>query len=201
MRRIAVHMQVTLDNRISRPDGLFWEPFSYGEEETTYVNQIFAAADTWVLSRKLYEFVVPYWEQVAAGTAPDLGIPDDPSRKEFARILGGLTKVVFSSTLADDPSTRRVVRSGDLAQHLHDLKEQNGPDLIASFGPRTLGPLADVPGLIDEYLLVVHPAVITAGPRLFEHATRNLGFNLVDSRVFDSGAAIMRYRVSEEGAS
>ena len=199
MRKLTVHMQVTLDNRISRPDGLFWEPFPYGEEETTYVNRMFAAADTWVLSRKLYDFVVPYWEQVAAGTAPDIGVSDDPSRDEFAQILTGLTKVVFSTTLADDPGTRRVVRSGDLVRHLRDLKEEDGRDLIASFGPGTLGPLADVPGLIDEYLLVVHPAVITAGPRLFDHVTRDLGLSLVDSRVFDGGAAVMRYRVREGG--
>lgn len=35
----------------------------------------------------------------------------------------------------------------------------------ASFGPATPGPLADVLGLTDEYLLVLHPAP-TAGPPL-----------------------------------
>jgi dihydrofolate reductase len=197
MRKITVHMQTTLDGRISRADGLFWEPFPYGEEETAYVNQMFAAADTWVLSGRFYEFVVPYWEQVAARTAPDIGVPDSPARHEFARILAGLTKLVFSRTLRDDPATRRVVRSGDLVAHLQELKEQDGADIITSFGPATLGPLASAPGLIEEYLLVIHPAVITAGPRMFEHATRDLGFALKDARVFDGGAAIMRYRTLE----
>jgi dihydrofolate reductase len=197
MRKIIVHMQTTLDGRISNADGFFWEPFPYGDEETTYVNQRFAAADTWVLSGRFYRFVVPYWEQVAAGTAPDIGVPDSPARDEFARILTGLTKVVFSRTLADDPETKRVVLSGDLVAHLRELKEQDGPDIIASFGPETLGPLADEPGLIDEYLLVLHPAVITNGPRMFEHATRDLGFALEEGRVFDGGAAVMRYSVLE----
>ena len=198
MRKLVVHMQTTLDGRTSRPDGFFWEPFPWGDEEMAYVNESFARADTWVMSRRLYEFVVPYWEQVAAGTAPDVGVADSPARQEFSRILGGLTKVVFSRTLADDPATRRVVRSGDLAAHLRELKQGTGPDVIASFGPATLGPLADVPGLIDEYLLVIHPAVLTAGPRLFEHATRDLGFALQTSRVFTGGAAVMRYRTLED---
>jgi dihydrofolate reductase len=199
MRKLTVHMQTTLDGRISKPDGLFWEPFSWGDEETAYVNEMFASADTWVMSRKLYEFVVPYWEQVAAGTAPDIGVASSAARDDFARILSGLTKMVFSHTLADDPATRRVVCSGDVVAHLRELKERAGADLIASFGPQTLGPLADVPGLIDEYLLVLHPAVLTGGPRLFEHATRDLGFVLEDSRIFAGGAAVMRYRTLEHG--
>jgi dihydrofolate reductase len=194
VRKLTVHMQTSLDGRISKEDGFFWEPFPWGEEETAYVNRMYAAADTWVMTRKLYEFVVPYWDQVAAGTAPDIGVPDSPARDEFARILSGLTKVVFSRTLADDQSTKRVVRSGDLVAHLRELKESDGADLIGSFGSATLGPLADVPGLIDEYLLVPHPAALTAGPRLFEHTTSDLGFELVDHRVFDVGAAVMRYR-------
>lgn len=197
MRKVIVHMQTTLDGRISKPDGFFWEPFPWGDEETSYVNQMFAAADTWVLSGRLYEFVVPYWEQVAAGTAPDIGVAPSGARDQFAHILTGLTKVVFSRTLTDDPATRRVVRSGDLAGHLQELKEQPGDDIIASFGPATLGPLVDVPGLIDEYLLVIHPAVITAGPRMFEHASKDLALRLTDSRVFDAGAVVLRYQAIE----
>lgn len=197
MRKIVVHMQTTLDGRTSRPDGLFWEPFPWGEEEMAHVNEMFAAADTWVMSGRLYEFVVPYWEEVAAGTAPDLGVPDSPAREEFAQILAGLTKVVFSRRLTDDPATRRVVRSGDLVAHLRELKEQDGRDVIASFGPATLGPIADVPGLVDEYLVVVHPAVLAAGPRMFEHVTRDIPLRLVASRVFDGGAAVLRYTTLE----
>jgi len=91
----------------------------------------------------------------------------------------------------------REVRSGNAVEHLQELKEQDGADIVASFGPRTLGPLADVPGLIEEYLLVIHPAVLAAGPRLFGHLTRDLGFTLASARVFDGGAAVMRYRTLE----
>jgi dihydrofolate reductase len=197
MRKVIVLMQITLDGRISNADGLFWQPFAWGEEETAYVNEVYARADTWFMSRKLYERVVPYWEQVAAGTSPDSDVQDSPASLEFARILGGMRKVVLSHTLPDDPGTLREVRSGNAVEHLQELKEQDGADIVASFGPRTLGPLADVPGLIDEYLLVIHPAVLASGPRLFDHLTRDLGFALASARVFDGGAAIMRYRTLE----
>jgi dihydrofolate reductase len=112
-----------------------------------------------------------------------------------------MRKVVLSHTLADDPPTRREIKSGDAIEHLLELKEQDGADIVASFGPGTLGPLADSPGLIDEYLLVIHPAVLASGPRLFDHLDRDLALTLASARVFDSGAAVMRYRTLETTAA
>lgn len=193
MRRLTVVMQTTLDGRISDAEGQFWQPFAWGEEETAYLNEAFARADTWVGSRKLYESVVPYWEQVAAGDFPDPDVRDSPASLAFARLLGAMRKVVLSHTLDADPSTRREVRSGDAVKHLRALKGQDGADIIGSFGPRTLGVLADAPGLIDEYLLVLHPAVLASGPRLFDHLTRDLALRLASARVFDSGAVVLCY--------
>jgi dihydrofolate reductase len=200
MRKLTVLMQTTLDGRISNADGLFWQPFAWGEEETAYVNEAFAQADTWAMSRKLYEFVVPYWEKVAAGTSPDIEVQGSPASLEFARLLDAMRKVVLSHTLNADPLTRREIRSGDAVEHLRELKEQDGADIVASFGPETLGPLADAPGLIDEYLVVIHPAVLASGPRLFDHLTRDLALTVASARVFDSGAVVMRYRTLETTA-
>ena len=58
----------------------------------------------------------------------------------------------------------------------------------------TIFALASAPGLIDEYLLSIHPAVITDGPQLFEALPSSLALSLVDSRVFPSGCVILRYR-------
>lgn len=135
MRKVIVLMQITLDGRISNASGLFWQPFAWGEEETAYVNEVYARADTWFMSRKLYERVVPYWEQVAAGTSPDSDVHDSPASLEFARILGGMRKVVLSRTLPDDPATLREVRSGNAVEHLQELKEQAGTDIVASSAP------------------------------------------------------------------
>jgi hypothetical protein len=70
MRRIAVHMQATFNNRIANADGGFWEPFACGQEEMADVNQFFRAADTWALSRKLYEAIVPWWDDPAEPLTP-----------------------------------------------------------------------------------------------------------------------------------
>lgn len=59
----------------------------------------------------------------------------------------------------------QMFAAGGLVAHLRELADQNGADIIASFGPDTLAPVASEPGLVDEYLLVIHIAVLTAGPR------------------------------------
>jgi dihydrofolate reductase len=82
--------------------------------------------------------------------------------------------VVFSRTL--ESTGDRVVVVGDIAGEL--------------------AALAATPGLIDEYLLVVHPAVIGVGPQLFEQVPTDLALRLVEAKVFDAEAVVLRYAVA-----
>ena len=50
------------------------------------------------------------------------------------------------------------------------------------------------PGLIDEYLIAVHPAVISAGPHLLGLST-DLALRLVEATTFDAGCVLLRYEV------
>ena len=38
MRKIVVHVQMTLDGRISNAAGLFWEPFPFGDAQMSFVS-------------------------------------------------------------------------------------------------------------------------------------------------------------------
>ena len=195
MRKTVVHTQVTLDNRISRADGLFWEPFSYGQDETARVNQFFADADTWVMGRKTYEFVVPFWDRLAAGQVPPGSEFLPPAAADFARIQSGIDKVVLSTTLEPDPVVRRDVIAGDVGPQLMALKARPGRDIIVSAGPATLATLFAQTGLIDELLVVIHPAVLSHGPRMFDNVKVDLALELVDAHVFKAGAILVRYAV------
>jgi dihydrofolate reductase len=56
-----------------------------------------------------------------------------------------------------------------------------------------LGTLAAVPGLVDEHLVVIHPAVLSAGPRMFDGIGTDLALRLTGARVFDGGTVVLRY--------
>ena len=193
MRKLVYHAQTSLNNCTSKADGAFWEPFPWGEEETARLNEDFRQADTWALSRKFYEAIVPWWDEVAAGGTPSDVDTVTAADREFGRLQSGLTKVVFSNTL--EPGADRVLVKGDIGDELAALKRRPGKDILLSCGPSTLAPLAMTPGLIDEYLLAVSPAVVGAGPRVFEGVTDDLALQLVASTVFDGGALLLRYRV------
>jgi dihydrofolate reductase len=193
LRRIAVHMQSTFNGRIASADGGFWEPFAWGQEEMAYLNQFFRMADTWALSRKLYEAIVPWWDTVATGEIPGDAPAITAAEREFAAMLANLSEVVFSRTLA--PADDRAVISGDIADQLAALKDRAGKTIMLSCGPATLAPLASTPGLIDEYLIAVHPAAIGAGPQLLDGLSTDLALRLLEAKVFNSGCLILRYEV------
>jgi dihydrofolate reductase len=193
MRKIVFHIQMTLNNRIANVEGGFWEPFPWGEEETSWLNEQFRQADTWALGRKAYETIVPWWDTVAAGETPEDTSAISAADREFAALQKSMTKVVISDTL--ESGADRVVIRGDVAAELEAMKRQDGKDIILSCGPATLAPLASTPALIDEYLLPVSPAVVAAGPQLFEGLSTNLALELAEVKAFSAGAVVLRYRV------
>ena len=191
-------MHCTLNNRIANADGGFWEPFAWGEDAMAYLNRFFRTADTWALSRKLYEAIVPWWDTVAKGEIPAGAPAITAADQEFAALLSNMTKVVFSRSLL--PAGDRVVISGDLASHLAALKRQPGQTIVLSCGPATLAPLASTPGLIDEYLIAVHPVVIGAGPQLFDGLSADLALRLLQAQTFDGGCVVLHHAVSGQFA-
>ncbi len=59
MRKIIFNAQTTLNNRIANQDGVFWEPFPWSDTEQAFANDIYAGTDTWVLTRPMFEAIVP----------------------------------------------------------------------------------------------------------------------------------------------
>jgi riboflavin biosynthesis pyrimidine reductase len=76
------------------------------------------------------------------------------------------------------------------------------PRHALSAGPEALGPIASKPGLVDEYFIVVHPALIADGPEMFSRLATNVELRLMETKVFEGGCIVVRYdvvRVKEEG--
>lgn len=176
MRKLRYAINVTLDgccdHRAVEPD----------EELHRYWANQLAQAGALLYGRVTYEMMEAGWRAPAAGR-PEWVEP-------FARTINAARKYVVSRTLERVDWNAELVR-GDLRAFVEQLKRAPGEDVL--LGGVTL-PLALAElGLIDEYLLVVHPRVVGHGPTLFAGLSKPVGLRLVDRAELDSGAVAMRY--------
>lgn len=131
-----------------------------------------------LLGRRTYEDFYGVWPNR----------PDNP----YTEVLNSTTKYVASRTLSEPlPWANSILLEGDAADTVAQLKAQpigtltilGSGDLIASLMAA---------GLIDEYLLMIHPVVLGTGRRLFAdgaHAT----LRLIESITTTTGVVIATY--------
>jgi dihydrofolate reductase len=130
----------------------------------------------------MYETMV-YWETAHT-------IPDQPQFVlDWARQWQAAEKIVYSMTLAEPRSARtRVEREFD-PDAVRRLKAYAEHDIFVD-GPE----LAAQPiraGLVDEFQMVVCPAVVGGRKRFFPDGVR-LDLELIEERRFDNGVLIVR---------
>ncbi|GAA5030530.1 dihydrofolate reductase family protein [Streptomyces siamensis] len=185
MRSVTYSMNVSLDGYIVGPDGDFnWtEP----DEEVfrSWIDEI-REVGVHLLGRRLYETML-YWE--TADEDPSL----DDSRLEWAALWKPLPKVVFSTTLSAVQGNARLA-SGGVAEEIERLRAEPGEGDIA-IGGATLAAEAAASGLIDEYRVRVYPVLVGGGVPFFPRRERQVDLELVETRIFGSGVAYLRYRV------
>lgn len=85
------------------------------------------------------------------------------------------------------------VFTGKLATEIRRLKRGNGGPLIAHGGAGFARSLVAT-GLVDEYLLLVHPVLLGKGMPIFSELARPLDLKFVRSVPFKSGAVLQIYQ-------
>jgi len=192
MRKLVFFVHATLDGFMAKADGDLWERFAWGEEEMAFNNDFFRTADTWVLGRRMYEVIVPWWREVARGATPEDTEHVTAGDREFAALFAGMTVVAVSRTLEEQDGTH--VFGADVADRILALKQQAGKDILLSCGPALLAELAQRPALVDEYLIIVHPAALGSGKPMFGELGHELPLELVEAQSFPGGCVALRYR-------
>ena len=100
-----------------------------------------------------------------------------PGRKDnpFTAVLDNSRKYVASRTLREPlPWQNSTLLAGDAAESVARLKEQPGKDLVV-LGSGDLLQTLMRHGLVDEYVLLIHPLVLGRGRRLFNDDAHALG--------------------------
>jgi dihydrofolate reductase len=132
-----------------------------------------------LLGRRSYEGMLGHWN---AQGGP------------FKEGLNAATKYVASS----DPGTalewpNSTLLHGDVPAAVADLREQPGGNLVVMGSGELIRSLLPH-GLVDEFLLMIHPLVLGSGRRLFEPDDHAFELQLVDSLTTPAGVIIATYR-------
>jgi dihydrofolate reductase len=98
-----------------------------------------------------------------------------------------------SSTLREPLEWKNSTVVADL-DAVASIKAEPGGDLIV-LGSGELARSLAGRGLVDEYVLLVHPLVLGSGQRLFEPGPSMATLELTDSRASTTGVIIATYRV------
>ena len=184
MREIVYMVHTSLDGCVEGPNGEFDWPVM-GPELSEYSRELTARCGEFAYGRKVWDMMAGFWPTAEA-------VSDDPHDIAFAPVWRETPKVVFSRTLEKAGWNTRVV-GGDLTEVVAGLKAEPGADLLLMGGADLAAELT-ARGLIDEYLVFVHPVVLGGTKRPFTEGTARLGLELVETRTFDGRAVLRRYR-------
>lgn len=184
MAQLIYSMSCSIDGFVADAHGRFdWaEPSAQVHE---FFTQISRGIGTYLLGRGMYE-VMSVWDSRPDG--PE--VPDYIG--EFARLWRASEKVVYSSTLTQVAGARtRLVREFDPAQV--SALVAGSPHDVAIAGP-TLAGVALGSGIVNRVQAMVVPVAVGGGLPMLPRGLR-IPLELVERRVFDSGAVFLDYRM------
>jgi dihydrofolate reductase len=198
MSRVVVFTNLTLDGVMQapgRPDEDTRGGFAHGGWAIPYNDEVMgrvaaegmANTGSILLGRRTYEDFYSYWPHQT----------DNP----FTTVLDNTMKYVASTELKEPlPWKNSTLLKGDAADAVAELRQQPGKDILVLGSGKLVGSLRQR-GLVDEYVLLVHPLVLGSGGRLFPDGSPFGALRLVDSVTTTKGVVIATYQPAEPAAS
>jgi dihydrofolate reductase len=196
MGKLVAFESVTLDGVMQapgRPDEDTRDGFEHGGWAAPYADHVTMGlagegsetTGAMLFGRRTYEDFAGFW--------PHQG--DNP----FTALLNATPKYVASTSLREPlPWENSIPLDGDVPGAVRRLKEELDGDLLV-LGSGALVRSLVPEGLVDTFVLLIHPLVLGSGQRLFEHGLPRTPFELVDTKTSTTGVIIAT--LSSKGAA
>lgn len=189
MRKVFLYMTMTFDGFFSGPHGeLDWMSQTADQELNDDIVALLDGFDSGFMGYPTASGIIPYWLNVANNPAAS------KAERAIAQAVNTLHPIILSNKeekLEWENTELLVVKSDqDLVEAVKKVKQQPGKDLGVPGGIRTAQTFVRL-GLIDEYVLMVHPVAIGNGQRVF---TDRANLELVSAKTYQSGVMRVCYR-------
>jgi dihydrofolate reductase len=188
MASLVLSMTMSLDGFFSGPAGeLDWMSQVPDPELSRDTVSFFDRFDRGFIGYPTGSGMIPYWQNVAADPQASA------DSRALAEAVNRLHPILISNREEPVPwenAELLVVHDDEqLADAVRSEKEKPGKDLGVPGGIRTAQTFARL-GLVDEYVLTVHPVALGSGQRVF---TGQTGLKLIDIKTYRSGVTRARY--------
>ena len=192
MRELVLKMSMSLDGFASDLESKNLWMYGSDQEAVAY-----GVAATWnaslhIMGSRSFEVMAPFYPTSTIPFAPPMNeIPKAVFSKRGPAVL---TAATAANDLPGAESWARAqVLSGDLAEEVARLKAGDGKPIVAHGGV-TFARSLIASGLVDEFILAVHPIALGKGKPLFADLPSPLPLKLVSSKAFPGGAVAQVYR-------
>ncbi len=179
MRKLIAWNVMTLDGFFegSSPWQLDMHATVWGEELQEFSLTQGAQIGTLLFGRRTYEGMRDYWIK---------------EEGPIASMMNGVDKAVASRTLEVADWANSILLSGEAAQTVRALKQEEGRDVYV-FGSADLLSTLMAENLVDEYRICLAPVVWGEGTPLFKPTGGRTHFTLRESRPLKTGGLILFY--------
>ena len=186
MRKLIAAMNMTLDGYCDHT------AMAADDEIHDHYTELLRTADTAIYGRKTYH-LMEYWRSVLENPT------GNRATDEFAVEMDRIQKIVYSRTLESVDWESAEIKRELVKEEIEELKRQDGKSILAG-SPSLIIALANV-GLVDEFQISVHPAVVGTGLQLFKNISERIDLKLLKTKTFDCGAVTLYYEPSKSAHS
>jgi dihydrofolate reductase len=191
MRRIIATINLSLDGVMQSPAAPDEDPrdgFPHGGWAVPYNDAVMMQAmgegmaqeGDLLFGRRTYQQFFSVWPK--------------RTNNPFTPVLNNTLKYVVSRTLREPlPWQNSALLTGDAAETVARLKAQPGKD-IGILGSGDLLQTLIKHGLVDQYVLLIHPLLLGQGHRLFNDDNPRAALRLVKSVTTTTGVIIATYQ-------
>jgi dihydrofolate reductase len=208
MRELILKMSMSIDGFVGDRDGGIKWIFNGDQEAIAWTVETVWNASLHIMGSRTFHDMAAYWPSSTEVFAPPMNqIPKAVFSKQGQAVLKATdTTAALRDARANagvgqsgelqpggESWAEAYVASGDLAEEITKLKAQEGKPIIAHGGASFARSLV-ARGLIDRYVLLLHPVALGKGLAVFSDLASPLPLRLVSSKTFPAGTVAQIYR-------
>jgi dihydrofolate reductase len=187
MRKLILYMHVSADGFVEGENGDMTWMQPDDEHQWSELFEFLKDVDLFLLGRGMWPGYSNHWKKALVDQS------FSANEIKYAKLAEKTHHIVFSKTLKDPAWENTTVVAGDVVDEVKQIKQQAGKNIQIVGGAKFAATLIDS-GLVDEYRILINPAVVTEGKSFFRQLKTRRSLELTDVQKFSNGVVLHIYK-------